>query len=156
MLSEALWRRRFGADARAIGQSIIVNGTRRTVIGVAPATFHFPRATTELWTNLPLIPPTRRGPFFYRGLARLKPGVTLDQAQAETNAIGRAIEQANPKSYLHLTLPVAALREALVGDVRLALLVLFGAVVLVLLIATVNVGHLSLFAPAELWTNITP
>ena len=144
VLSEALWRRRFGANPRAIGQSIIVNGTRRTVIGVVPASFHFPRANTELWTNLPLIPPTRRGPFFYRGFARLKPGVTLEQAQAETNAIGRAIEQANPRSYLRLTLPVVPLREALVGDARLALLVLFGAVVLVLLIATVNVANLLL------------
>jgi putative ABC transport system permease protein len=144
VLSEALWRRRFGGGPDVLGKTIELNGAAHAIVGVMPASFHFPRPETELWTNLPLVPPTRRGPFFYKGLARLKPGVTLAQAQAETNAIGRGIEQANPKAYSHLTLPVLSLRDALVGRARPVLLLMFGAVGFVLLIATVNVANLQL------------
>jgi predicted permease len=91
-----------------------------------------------------LRPPTRRGPFPYTGIARLKPGVTLEQAQAETNSIGRQIETANPGNYRALSMPVLPLREALTGKIRPALLVMFGAVFLVLLIATANVANLML------------
>ncbi len=143
VLSETLWRRRYSASPAAIGQTISVNGAPATIIGVMPNGFRFPRATTELWTNLPLVPPTRRGPFFYRGVARLKPGVTLEQAQRETNAIGQRIMRENPY-YRNLTLPVERLRDAIVGNVRTPLLVLIGAVGLVLLIAVVNVANLML------------
>ncbi|HEV3196757.1 MAG TPA: ABC transporter permease [Bryobacteraceae bacterium] len=143
VLSESLWRRRFSASPAAIGQAIAVNGSSATIIGVMPDAFRFPRATTELWTNLPVVPPTRRGPFFYRGVARLKPGITIEQAQRETNAIGQRIMRENPY-YRNLTLPVERLRDAIVGDVRSPLLVLIGAVGLVLLIAVVNVANLML------------
>jgi putative ABC transport system permease protein len=148
VLGESLWRRRFGADPAVVGRPVQVNGTPSTVIGVMPAAFRFPRADSEAWTNLRLVPPTRRGPFFYRGLARLRPGVTLERAQAETNEVGRRIEAANP-GYSHLTLPVVPLQEALVGRVRPALLVMLGAVVLVLLIAAVNVANLLLARAAS-------
>ena len=108
-----------------------------------PASFRFP-SDSDLWVNLRINPPTRRGPFPFIGIGRLKPGITLEQAQAETNAIGRRIEHAFPKNYTNLTLPVVPLREAIVGDVRLALLVVFGAVLFVLLIAVVNVANLLL------------
>jgi putative ABC transport system permease protein len=143
VLSESLWRRRFAASPAVLGQTISVNGSPTTVIGVAPASFGFPRENTELWTNLQLAPPTRRGPFLYRGIARLRPGVTLEQAQAETNAIGRRIMREN-SYYRNLTLPVVSLREALVGKVKTALLVMIGAVGLVLLIAVGNVANLML------------
>ena len=143
VLSEALWRRRFSASPAVIGQSIAINGASATIIGVMPDAFRFPRATTELWTNLPLVPPTRRGPFIARGVARLKHGVTIEQAQLETNTIGQRIMRENPY-YRNLTLPVERLRDAIVGDVRTPLLVLIGAVGLVLLIAVVNVANLML------------
>jgi putative ABC transport system permease protein len=143
VLSESLWRRRFAASPAVLGQTLSVDGSPATVIGVAPASFGFPRENTELWTNIQLAPPTRRGPFFYRGIARLRPGVTLEQAQAETNAIGRRIMRENPY-YRNLTLPVVSLREALVGRVKTALLVMIGAVGLVLLIAVGNVANLML------------
>ncbi len=143
VLSESLWRRRFAASPSVLGQTISVSGSPATIIGVMPAGFGFPRENTELWTNLQLAPPTRRGPFFYRGIARLKPGVTLEQAQAETNAIGRRIMRENPY-YKRLTLPVVSLREALVGSVKTPLLVLIGAVGLVLLITVGNVANLML------------
>ncbi len=143
VLSEALWRRRFGASPAVVGQTLTIDGAPSTIVGVMPGAFHFPRAATELWVNVHLNPPTRRGPFFLRGVARLKPGVTLQQAQAETNAIGRRIMQENPY-YQRLTLPVAGLRESIVGNVKPALLALMGAVGLVLAIAVVNVANLML------------
>jgi putative ABC transport system permease protein len=143
VISESLWRRRFSGSPTAIGQTISVNGSAATIIGVMPGAFRLPRASTEIWTNLKIVPPTRRGPFFYRGIARLKPGVTLAQAQAETNAIGRRIMHENPY-YKNLTLPVERLRDSMVGSVRTPLLVLIGAVGLVLLIAVVNVANLML------------
>ena len=101
-------------------------------------------AHTEVWTNLLLKPPERYGPWFYRGMARLKPGVTLQQAQAETNDIGLRMMQQNP-DYKRLTLPTVALREALLGPtLKPAILVLAVAVGLVLLIAVVNVANLML------------
>src|SRR5262249_53583810 len=104
----------------------------------------FPRRDTEVWTNLPLQPPTRYGPWLYRAMARLKPGVTLHQAQADMSNIGRRMEQQNP-FYKRLRLPVLRLRDALLGaTLRPAILVLCGAVGLVLLIAVVNVANLML------------
>jgi putative ABC transport system permease protein len=143
VIAESFWRRRFAANRNALGRPISINGVQHTIIGVMPGAFRFPRPETELWTNLQLVPPTRRGPFFYRGFARLKPGFTVAQAQAETNAIGRRIESAN-SSYSHLSLPVIPLREAMTGRARLALLVMFGSVVFVLLISTVNIANLLL------------
>jgi putative ABC transport system permease protein len=144
VLNESIWRRRFAARADVLGRTILVNGTPSTVIGVMPDAFRFPRRDTEVWTNLPLNPPTRYGPWFYRGVARLKPGVTLEQAQAETNSIGLRMMQQNPQ-YKRLTLPVVGLRDALLGTtLKPAILVLAGAVGLVLLIAVVNVANLML------------
>jgi putative ABC transport system permease protein len=144
VLSESLWRRRFGASAAVLGQTILVDGAPSTVIGVMPGAFGFPRRDTEAWTNLVLNPPTRYGPWFYRGVARLKPGVTFAQAQAETNRIGLNMMRRNPY-YKRLVLPVLPLRDALLGPaLKPAILVLAGAVGLVLLIAVVNVANLML------------
>jgi putative ABC transport system permease protein len=144
VLGESIWRRRFGGSPAVLGQTILVNGAPYTVIGVMPGVFGFPRRETEVWTNLRLNPPTRYGPYFYRGVARLKPGVTLPQAQAETNNIGLRMMQQNP-NYKRLTLPVVGLRDALLGTtLKPAILVLAGAVGLVLLIAVVNVANLML------------
>lgn len=144
VIGESLWRRRFGSRVDVIGSVIPVNGEPTTIIGIAPASIEFPRPETEMWTNLQLVPPTRRGPFFFRGIARLKPAVTLAQARAETNAIARQIERTNAGTYSQLTIPVVSLREALVGDVRRPLMVIFGAVAFVLLIGIVNVANLLL------------
>src|SRR6185437_904762 len=120
------------------------NGQKATIIGVMPESFRFPREDAEIWTNLHLTPPKGRFPFFLTGVARLRPGVTWKQAQAEANKIGRTIELAGNGQYRNLTMPVVPIREELVGDVRLPLLVMFAAVVAVLLIASVNVANLLL------------
>ena len=144
VIGESIWRRRFAANTGVLGQSILVNGAPATVIGVMPGVFQFPQRQTEVWTNLLLNPPTRYGPWFYRGVARLKPGVTLPQAQAELNNIGLRMMQQN-SFYKRLTLPVLGLRDALLGvTLKPAILVLAGAVGLVLLIAVVNVANLML------------
>jgi predicted permease len=144
MLSESIWRRRFSSSSAVLGQTILVNGAPATVIGVMPNLFQMPRRETEVWTNLLLHPPTRYGPWFYRGVARLKPGVTFEQAQAEMNNLALRMVQQNPY-YKRVTLPVRPLRDALVGTtVKPAILVLAGAVGLVLLIAVVNVANLML------------
>jgi len=144
VLGEALWKRSFGARNEVIGESVLINGVSSTIVGVMPDSFRFPRTETALWVNLRLAAPARRGPFFLRGIGRLRPGVTLDQAQAEANAIGHRIEQANPRTYTRLTMPVIPLRDAIVGDAGTALKVLFGAVSFVLVIAAVNVASLLL------------
>jgi predicted permease len=143
VLSDALWRSNFHADPSIVGKAVNLSGDAAVIIGVMPASFRLP-AGEQLWTNLRLSPPTRRGPFPFIGIGRLKPGVTFEQAQAETNLIGQQIELANPHEYRHLVMPVLSLREGLTGKARPALLVMFAAVFLVLLIATVNVANLIL------------
>jgi predicted permease len=142
VLSEHLWRRLFNSNPNAVGQSVDLGGKAFTIVGVMPQSFRFRSEKDELWANYWLDPSPRRGPWFSYGIARLKPGVTLEQAQAEVNEIGQRIEQANPTTYSNLTLPLLPLRESIVGDVRSSLLLMFGAVFLVLLIAVVNVSNL--------------
>ncbi len=147
VVSQAMWQRRLSGDPHAIGQTLTLNGRTFTIVGVMPPDFYFPNRNIELWAAFTLNPPTRRGPYFLSGLARLKPGVKLEQAQAEMKLIARRIQQqsatanANSDSGGFTVLP---LNEYLVGDVRKALLVLLGAVAFVLLIASVNVANLLL------------
>jgi predicted permease len=142
VLSEELWRRLFNSNPNAVGQSIDLGGKAFTIVGVMPQSFRFRSEKDELWANYFLDPSPKRGPWFSYGIARLKPGVTLAQAQVEVNELGKRIEQANPTTYSNLTLPLLPLRESIVGDVRSSLLLMFGAVFLVLLIAVVNVSNL--------------
>ncbi len=138
LLSNSLWRSHFASDPHVIGRTLNLSGVTYSVIGVAPANFNFPNKDVELWTSLPLEPPTRRGPYFLTGIARLKPGVTLLQARAEMSALKSSFSGES------LNLNVLPVNEFVVGNVRLALLVLFVAVTLVLLIAAVNVANLML------------
>ncbi len=144
VVSETWWRNALGADPNILGRKLNLNGVPCTVVGIMPASFHFPRPRFQVWANLRLIPPKRRGPFGMVGLARLKPGVTLAEAQADTNAIASRIERENPMSYHRMTMPVVPLRDAIVGNIRPALLAFLGAVGLLLAIAAVNVACLLL------------
>jgi putative ABC transport system permease protein len=138
LISDGFWRKNFAADPQVVGRTINLNGAGYTVIGVMPAALDFPRKWVELWTALQLEQPTRRGPYFLNGVARLKPGVSLDEARAEAlNTLKSSFEG-------ELDLNVLPVNEFVVGDVRLALWVLLGAVTLVLLIAAVNVANLTL------------
>lgn len=143
VLSESVWRRRFGASPEILGRTITIDGVRSQVIGVMPGAFQFPQRDTAMWTNLPLNPPTRYGPWFYRGIARLKPGVSMAQAQAELDHTGAIMMREN-SHYTQLKLPAVGLRDALLGNAKAPVLILMGTVSLVLLIALVNVANLLL------------
>jgi predicted permease len=144
LISERLWRSRYAARTDILGSSIVLDGQPVAVIGVMPSTFRFVFPDADVWRILPLTPPTRRGPFILRGIARLKPGVTLAAVNAEMADLAQAVERADPKRLERLRYPVVGLTEAIVGKVRLLLVALAAAVALVLLIAVLNVGNLLL------------
>jgi predicted permease len=144
VVSEALWRRLFNSNPDAIGQLLRMNGQTYTLVGVMPGSFRLPSENDELWTNYQLDPAAKRGPWLSYGIARVKPGVNLEQAQTEVNEIGRRIERANPTLYSNLTIPLVPLLESIVGEARQALLLISGAVFFVLLITVVNVSNLLL------------
>jgi putative ABC transport system permease protein len=154
VLGYGLWQRRYGGDPRVIGQPISLNGTPCTVIGVLPAGFEWhirKRSSTgrpaEIWMVLPMRMEgegaNARGRFLST-VARLKPGVSLEQAQAEMKTIASRLEQDAPRYNKGFGAEVIPLREQFVGNVRPALLILLGAVGFVLLIACANVANLML------------
>jgi putative ABC transport system permease protein len=144
VLSERLWRRRYGSSRDVLGRHVMANGRDHTIVGVLPGSFEFWDRDTEIWAIRPLDPPTRRGPFLVRGVARLKPGASIEQAAAEMSVIATDIERAHPGDYHQLRILVPSLREVVVGNIRPLLWVLSGAVGLVLLIAVSNVANLTL------------
>jgi putative ABC transport system permease protein len=144
LISDSLWQRRFGSAETVIGQSLTVNGKARTIIGVMPAGFKFPERA-ELWVPMALNETLfKRTDHGLSSIARLRPNVTLAQAQAEMNNIARRIEAQNPVTNEGLGVNVFSLRDRLVGDYRYALLILLGVVAFVLLIACANVANLLL------------
>jgi putative ABC transport system permease protein len=149
VIGEGLWRRRYGADPGIIGRAIRMNGQPYAVVGVMPASFTFPRPDVELWTGYATILARpewadERGRRFQRAIARLRPGVSAAAASAELDAIARRLATEFPDENPGAGAVAVPLHEQVVGDVRPALLVLMGAVVCVLLIATANVAHLLL------------
>lgn len=152
LLSQALFQKRFNSDASVVNQSMTLNGKNYTIVGVMPEAFLFPiqNEPVELWTTVAIDregkePITdQRGAHYMNVIGRLKPGVTKEQAQAEMTAISARLEQQYPDKNLHKTTTVEPTLEALVGNIRPALLILLGAVGCVLLIACANVANLLL------------
>ncbi len=146
VLSHRLWQRRFGGDPGLINQQITLDGQSYTVIGVMPKEFQFApfwATRAEMWAPLNLAPRINdRGGQSLRIFARLKPGVTREQAQAEIETIRQRLEQQYPESNKGLEVLVDPLHEKVVGKTRPALLILLGAVCFVLLIACANVANL--------------
>jgi putative ABC transport system permease protein len=146
VLSDGLWRRRFGAQTRLDGQTLKLNGEIFTVIGVAPRWFQFPYQNVMLW--IPLATPDNseyntRGNFWLDVVGRLKKGVTAAQAQSDMTGIQRRIEEGS-KGFTGIGVNLAALHETTVGNSRRALLVLLSAVLFVLMIGCANVANLLL------------
>src|SRR5262249_54934739 len=144
ILSYGLWQRRFGGDPNTIGKTIILEDAASEVVGVMESTF--PWQSTEIWVPLGLNP-QRHAPFFLKGIARLRPGVTIEQAEANTtqifwNLVARWPDPPSPGSGLKMT--VKPMKEWFVGSTARPLLVLLGAVGFVLLIACANVANLLL------------
>lgn len=146
VLSHLLWQRLFGGDAGVVGQQITFDGESYTIIGVMPPDFQFApfwATSAELWSPLNLASRANdRGGQSLRVFARIKPDVNHAQAQAEVATVFRRLEQQHPQANKGLGLAVESLHEKVVGNTRPALIILFGAVGFVLLIACANVANL--------------
>jgi putative ABC transport system permease protein len=150
VLSYRLWQKRFAGDPAIINKTITLNGKSFAVLGVMPPDFSMPR-TSDVWVpiNFDIDPEMKvRGAHFLRPIGKLKAGVTMAQAQADTDAIARRLEQQYPASNNGWNLRLVSLREQLVGNTRPTLFILFGAVGFVLLIACANVANLLLVRAA--------
>jgi putative ABC transport system permease protein len=146
IIGHGLWQRRFGADPGIIGKPINLNGESFTVVGVMPRTFQFPARTDQLWVPIAFDAKEggSRGNHYLGVIARMKLGVTLQQAQAEMTTIATRLQQQYPETNTSIGAVVTPLHEHVVGDIKSALLVLLGAVSFVLLIACANVANLLL------------
>ena len=146
ILSYGLWQRRFGSDPSVIGQPLSLNGESYTVVGVMARSFQFPTRRDQLWVPIAFDSKeaASRGNHYLEVIARIKPGVSLQQAQAEMATIAARLAQQYPEENIRIGSVVTPLHEQQVGDIKPALLVLLGAVGFVLLIACANVANLLL------------
>lgn len=148
VVSEELWRTWLGGDPSLVGGTVRLDGTPYTVIGVMPTSFDFPAGgdSTDAWVLFEPTPEVAnaRGSHFLAVVGRLKPGMNLEQATAQLVTVAAEIEKDHPAEQTGRSVIVQPLRETMVGQVRPALLILFGAVGLVLLIACANVANLLL------------
>jgi putative ABC transport system permease protein len=151
VISDALWRGRFGADPGVLGRSISLDDEPYTVVGVAEPELRFPEQP-DVWVPYVFRPyelePNARGGHSLWGIARVKPGVSIASASAELAGIAKVLAARFPESNTGFGAMVEPLREKMVGDVRPALLAMLGAVGLVLLIACANVANLLLVRAA--------
>jgi putative ABC transport system permease protein len=145
LISYAYWQNHFAGDPAVIGRVVRMYGQAIPIAGVLPSEFRFPN-NTDLWypTTMVREPSENRGTNNYLAVGSLKPGVSLDQSRSEMNLIGTRLEQEYPETHSGRSVSVTPIREALVGDTRLTLLLLFGAVSVVLLIACANTATLLL------------
>jgi predicted permease len=151
MISEGLWKRKFGSMPNIVGQTLTVDGTPRTVIGIVSSAFHFPLATSISdvyepmgnW-NEPQFYANRAAGAVWFAVGRLRPGVSLDAARADMQSVSHQLTMNYPAENGSVKANLVPLKEVLIGDMRPALLILQGAVLFVLLIACVNVANLLL------------
>ncbi len=152
VISDLLWRRRFGGNPSLIGKPITLDGRNYTVVGIAPAGFQYPDKTEAWLPPLRLVPELNpnmdvtqaRGMGYLAAVALLKPGVSLPQAASEMETITARLRQQYPETNNRRFNRVVSLPEHLLGDSRKMLWLLFGAVMFVLLIACANVANLLL------------
>ncbi len=155
LLGEGFWERRFGRDPGVVGRTLVLSGDSFTVIGVMPKSMHGSWRTTEVFTPLLRLEDriggeTNRGnhPGIYV-IGRLKPQATLEQARAEVKTLAAQLAERYPNSNAKQSMTLEPLHEAVVGDMRPALMLLVGAVAFVLLIACANVANLLLARAAD-------
>jgi predicted permease len=147
VISHQLWRDRFGGSREALGKSITLNGTGYTIAGVLPADFHFGDGRAAVFTPIGRGDPLIRGDRTYHNIlsmGRLKPQVSMGQAQAEMNTVQQRIDQLYPATERGLGIYIMPLKRLWIGDLSGTLVLLLGAVALVLLIACANVANLLL------------
>jgi putative ABC transport system permease protein len=144
VIGEDLWRRRYGADPNIIGRVINIVSTQTQVIGVMPSSFRFPNRATA-WLPLQLSPKdSTRTDHYLQGIARLKTGVTIEQADAELQSLMEQINRENPVTSYGNSAHALPIPEVLAGSYRLEIITLLGAVSFLLLIACANITNLLL------------
>ena len=161
VVGDALWRRRYGADPRLVGRSILLNGDPYTVIGIAPPGFRWGRAygrngASEVWAPFALTPERlaagERGDEYLDLVGRIRPGISLSAAQAQVDALIRRFQRDYPAQFppgSSVVTTLVPLQRDLVGDTRRPLWILFGAVGFLLLIACTNAAGLLLARAAQ-------
>jgi putative ABC transport system permease protein len=161
VLSYGLWQRRFGGDPNVVGKNISLNGRPYNIVGVMGADFHplpstlvspegqFYRPVAEAYDD------KARNERHLRAIARLKPGVSVEQAQSEVNVIAQRLEQEHPETNKDYGAHVVSITDEIVGDIRPTLWIVFGAVIFVLLVACANVANLLLARSTVRYKEIT-
>lgn len=153
ILSYGAWVRRFGRDPQVTGQTLPLDGATYTIVGVMPSDFRFPAddEEVEMWSPLTLDfgPLASRPHRSYQAFGRLRPGATLDAARQDMAAIAAVIAREHPNSNTGWGVTLVPAHEQVVGDIRETLWLLFGAVMLVLLIACANIANLLLTRSAR-------
>ena len=146
VLSYGFWQRRFGGDPNVIGQRVQLDEEPFTVIGVMPANFHFPRREVQMWTAMRFAEDdfADRGNFYLGVIARLKPGVSVDEAKAEMRVVAASLERQYPVENQKSGVTVFRMRDELSPRSRTILAVLASAAFFVLLIACANLANLLL------------
>lgn len=146
VLSHALWTSEFGADPGVIGTSVRLDGAPHTVVGVMPASFQFPSRAAEAWTSLVLREDDYldRTDNYLEVVARLRPGVSAEQARRELAAVSARLERQHPASNEDIGVVVLGLRDELSERARLLVLALCGATLCILLLACANLASLFL------------
>ncbi|NIO31559.1 MAG: FtsX-like permease family protein [Gemmatimonadetes bacterium] len=146
LLDYGLWQESFGGDPEILGRSMVLDGEPHTIIGVLPQGWRHPFSRSGTDVLLPLRPASwwGRGNHFLRGLGRMSPGVTVEEAQADLSAVAAALEAEYPGTNTGWGAAVRPLDDVLLGEARPQLLILLASVGLVLLIACVNVAQMSL------------
>jgi putative ABC transport system permease protein len=150
VISHDLWQSRFGGDRNVLGKTLSLGGKPHAIVGVMGPEFQFPNSQFKVWvplgTAMDAVPTQaqNRQLRIFRAIAHLKPGVTLQQAQADVLGISNRLQQQYPETNAGVTIRVVSLYERLVGDVRPALLIILYTVGFVLLIACANVANLLL------------
>src|SRR5467141_525445 len=151
LINDRFWRNRFGASPSALGKKLRINGFSFSIIGVMPASFLFPDREVDLWTPIPADAPyaTSRRFTWYTVIGRLKPGVTLQEVQANLATVQAQLGRAYPETDAELGVVIQTLKETTVGGARGSLWMLFGSVSLLLLIACTNIVALLLARAAQ-------
>ena len=145
ILSHAFWTERFGGSPEALGQPLMLEGEAFTIVGVMPEGFTLPAMPDDrIWPILQLAKPEYRAPFWLRTFARLAPSVTPERARAELPRLEAAVKERYPEAPSQWTYSLVDVRTHLVKDVRTTVLILYGAVALILLMAAANVSSLFL------------
>lgn len=146
LISNRLWRRRFGGDPNTLGQKLNLNGFVVSIVGVMPANFQFPDPDVDVWSPVPTDSPyaQNRESTWYLVIGRLKPGATLEQARANLATVQAQLGSAYPKTDVDMAVVIEPLKEVTVADSRKSLWMLFGSVSLLLLIACTNIVTLLL------------